>query len=283
VSLTESLDVASRSGVDRLRARLDVHERLVVAFSGGADSALLAYVATNHLGPDAVLCATASSASLAPDEAEETRTLAADWGLRHILVDTNELADPNYIANGTDRCYYCKAELMDVLGPIAQREHAVVALGVNVDDLGDHRPGQGAALERGAVFPLLEANLTKAEIRSISQALGLRTHDKPAAACLASRIPHGTPVTVELLTRVGRAEAGLRRLGFGQLRVRDYGETARIELESAALAEAVERREAILSLLRSCGYRYVTVDLAGFSSGNLVRSALEHEHTNGAQ
>ena len=272
--MTTHAPVALEEKLARLDAELDRYGRLVVAFSGGADSALLAQRATARLGRDAVLCATASSASLAEDEAEDCRALASEWHLRHLLVATDELENPAYLANGLDRCFHCKAELMSVLVPLARAEGARIALGVNLDDLGDHRPGQDAARAAGSVFPLVDAGFTKADVREASRHLGLRTHDKPAAACLASRIPHGTPVTVELLGRIGRAEAALRRLGFHQLRVRDYEHTARLELEPEELPIAIERRDEIVAALQALGYRYVTLDLAGFSSGNLSREAL---------
>ncbi|HSP29992.1 MAG TPA: hypothetical protein VLN74_15680, partial [Ilumatobacteraceae bacterium] len=161
------------------------------------------------------------------------------------------------------------AELMDVLDPIAAAEGATVVLGVNLDDLGDHRPGQRAASEAGAEFPLVTAGFTKNDVRDASRAMGLRTWDKPAAACLASRIPYGTGVSVEILGRVDRAEAALHRLGFAQVRVRHYDDTARIEVELDELARVIAAREAIVSAVRSVGYRYVTVDLEGFRTGNL--------------
>jgi uncharacterized protein len=241
---------------------------VVVAFSGGADSAFLAAVAQRTLG-DAAHAVTAVSPSLAGDEEADCRVLAAEWGLRWTAVRTEEMERAAYRVNDIDRCYHCKAELLDVVGPLAAAEGATVVLGVNVDDLGEHRPGQRAAGERGAAFPLVTAGFTKADVRAASRDLGLRTWDKPAAACLASRIPYGTEVTVSLLGQVERAEAALRRLGFGQLRVRHYGDTARIELAVDELARAVDRREDVVAAVASCGYRYVTVDLAGFRSGNL--------------
>jgi uncharacterized protein len=175
-----------------------------------------------------------------------------------------------YRANDTDRCYHCKAELMDVLAPVAAAERATVVLGVNADDaLDPHRPGQRAALEAGARFPLLDAGFTKADVRAASRALGLRTADKPAAACLASRIPYGTAVSVGLLSQVDRAEAALHRLGFAQVRVRHYGETARIEVDADRLSDVVSRRAEVVAAVRGVGFRYVTVDLEGFRSGNL--------------
>jgi uncharacterized protein len=258
--------------LEGLRDELRLLGRVVVAFSGGADSAFLARMATDTLGPDRVLCATAVSPSLAPEERADCEALAAEWALRWTSVETDELANPDYSANDGTRCYHCKAELMAVLGPIAAAEGAVVALGVNLDDLGDHRPGQQAAHEGGAVFPLVEAGFTKANVRAASKLLGLRTWDKPAAACLASRVPYGTPVTLGVLDSVAGAESALRRLGFGQLRVRHYGDLARIELDGDELPRAVECREAIVAAVREAGYAYVTLDLEGFRSGNLNRS-----------
>jgi uncharacterized protein len=275
IRTAETLDGDDAVAYARLRDELCKYERLVVAFSGGADSALLAYAATATLGTDHVLCATAISASLAEDDRRETESLAAEWGLRYHPVKTDELENPDYQANGLDRCYFCKSALMDALGPIALSEDAAVALGVNVDDLGDYRPGQAAAKEAGAIFPLLEAGLTKEAVRSLSRALGLRTWDKPANACLSSRIPQGTPVTVGLLSKVDRAEQRLRELGFRELRVRHYGDTCRIELAESELSHALESRAEIVERLQKVGYRYVTIDLEGLRSGNLVRTALD--------
>ncbi|HEX2040476.1 MAG TPA: ATP-dependent sacrificial sulfur transferase LarE [Acidimicrobiales bacterium] len=255
--------------VERLRDRLRRLDRVVVAFSGGADSAFLAWVAHDTLGRDRVHAVTAVSPSLAPEELADCKALAGEWGLRWSTAATDEAGRPEYIANDGDRCYHCKASLMDVLGPAAAAERATVVLGVNLDDLGDHRPGQRAAAERGAVFPLVEAGFRKADVRAASQGLGLRTWDKPAAACLASRVPYGTPVTLGVLDRVARAESGLRALGFRSLRVRHYGDLARIELEGDDLASAVARRHEVVAAVRAAGYAYVTLDLEGLRSGNL--------------
>jgi pyridinium-3,5-biscarboxylic acid mononucleotide sulfurtransferase len=257
--------------LDRLRRRLEDLDRVVVAFSGGADSAFLAWVAHHTLGPERARAVTAVSPSLAGAERDDCAALAAEWGLRWSTVATDELADPRYSANDGERCFHCKSALMDALAPLGD----TVVLGVNLDDLGDHRPGQRAAAERGAAFPLVDAGFTKADVRRVSRDLGLRTWDKPAAACLASRVPYGTPVTLGVLASVERAEAALRALALaGPLRVRHYGDLARIEVPLADLAAVVDRREAVVAAVRSAGYRYVTLDLEGFRSGNL-NTALE--------
>lgn len=244
---------------------------VVVAFSGGADSTFLAAVATRVLGPDRCSCVTAVSPSLASSEREDCSALATELSLRWSCVETAEMERAAYRINDPDRCYHCKAELMDVIGPIAASERATVVLGVNIDDLADHRPGQQAALERGAVFPLVLAGFSKDEVRLASQHMGLRTWDKPAAACLASRIPYGTAVSVEILSRVDRAEGALHALGFTQVRVRHYGDVARIEIPEVDLERAVRERQQIVAAVSAAGYGYVTLDLEGFRSGNLNR------------
>ena len=257
------------SELDALRRVLGSYERVVVAFSGGADSSLVARVATDVLGRDRVLCVSAVSASLSPEERADCAALATEWGLRWCEVETEEMDDPAYVANGTDRCYRCKSALMDALGPLAEAEEATVVLGVNADDLDDHRPGQEAARHGGARFPLVDAGLSKDAVRAVSRALGLRTWDKPAAPCLASRVPYGTPVTLSTLGAVARAESGLRALGFRDVRVRHYGDLARVELAEPDLTRAVAERGAVVDAVRAAGYRYVTLDLDGLRSGNL--------------
>lgn len=251
-----------------LRERLAELGAVVVGYSGGVDSALVAHQAGAVLG-DRALAVTAVSASLGAGELEACEETARSWGIGWRAVTTDELEREAYRANGADRCWHCKSALMDRLAPVADERGAAVALGVNLDDLGDYRPGQRAAADRGAVFPLVDAGFTKADVRRCARHLGLEVADKPAAACLASRVPYGTPVTLRTLDRVGRAEASLRALGFGQLRVRHYGELARLELEPAELAGAVARRDEVVAALRAAGYRYVTLDLEGFRSGNL--------------
>jgi uncharacterized protein len=259
-------------GLDALRRTLQDLGRVVVAFSGGADSAFLARVAHDTLGVDRVHVVTAVSPSLAGDERADAAALADEWGLRWSAVETHEMADAAYRVNDGDRCGRCKVALMDVLDPIAADELATVVLGVNVDDLADHRPGQTVAADRGARFPLVEAGLTKADVRHHSRAMGLRTADKPAAACLASRVPYGTEVTVAVLSAVERAEGALRRLGFDDLRVRHLDDTARIEVPTDRLAEVVERRAEVVAAVAAAGYAYVTLDLEGLRSGNLNRT-----------
>ena len=248
---------------------------VIVAFSGGTDSAFLAWAARTVLGRDGVEAVTADSASLASGELDHCRALAAEWDVPWRSVATHELENPLYVANAGDRCYWCKVSLMDVLVPSAQRSGAVVVLGVNVDDLGDHRPGQTAAAERGARFPLVEAGLTKADVRALSKQAGLRTWDRPAAACLSSRLPYGTPVTLGRLSMVDRAEAALRSLGFAQLRVRHYDDTARIEVPTSDFDALIARRSDVVSAIKNVGYRYVTLDLEGFRSGNLNQALTE--------
>ncbi|MFB3739292.1 MAG: ATP-dependent sacrificial sulfur transferase LarE [Candidatus Velamenicoccus archaeovorus] len=247
-------------------------ERVVVAYSGGTDSTLVAAVATRALG-DRALAVTAVSPSLPPGEAAEARRVAAQLGIRHRTVRTHEAEDPRYLANGPDRCYHCKTELYTVLGRVAAEagRGAWVVSGANVDDLGDVRPGLRAAREHGVRHPLVEVGLTKAEVREAARRLELPTWDKPASACLSSRIAFGMMISVEELARVGRAERLLKDLGFRQCRVRVHGELVRIEVEAPELPRLADPavRERVVEGLRSLGYRYVTLDLEGFRSGSM--------------
>ena len=252
-----------------LRERLAGLGDVIVAFSGGADSAFLAWVANDVLGPERARVVTAVSPSLAGMERDECRALAHEWGLAWSEVATTEMESAAYRSNDLDRCFWCKDALMDAVVPLAEQTGATVLLGVNVDDLGDHRPGQQAAEARGAAFPLVEAGFTKDDVRAASRALGLRTWDKPAAPCLASRLPYGVPVTLGRLRSVEAAEAALRSLGFSEVRVRHHGEVARIEVPAERLADVVAARDEIVRSVSDAGYRWVSLDLAGLRSGGL--------------
>jgi uncharacterized protein len=254
----------------RLLAVLRELESVVVAFSGGVDSTLLARAAKDALGDRAVLV-TADSETYPAGELEEARRLAGAIGLRHLVVRTDELANPDYARNGANRCFFCKEELFAHLAPIAEREGCrALVYGANVDDLGDHRPGMQSARQRGVRAPLIEAGLTKTEIRELSRTLGLATWDKPSFACLSSRFQYGDPITAEKLRRIDDAEAFLRTLGFRQFRVRHHDRLARIELAHEELGRLWEddRHARIVARFRELGYVYVTVDLAGFQSGS---------------
>ncbi len=266
MSTTSALDAKYA----RLVALLRQTGGAIVAFSGGVDSTLLARAAADALGERAVLV-TADSETYPEAELAEARRLGELLGLRHVIVRTEELANPEYARNGANRCFFCKDELFARLAPVAEREGIrTLVYGANVDDLGDHRPGMKAASEHGVRAPLIEAALTKAEIRDLSRALGLPTWDKPSFACLSSRFQYGDHITADKLRQVDAAETFVRSLGFRQFRVRHHERLARLEIPVEEIPRLWEegRHEAIVARFRELGYIYVAVDLAGFQSGS---------------
>lgn len=257
---------------DRLLAALRGYGRVAVAYSGGIDSTVVAQAARLALG-DAAIAVTAVSESLASGEIEEARALAGRIGIAHRVIRTEEFADPNYLRNNPDRCYFCKSELYGRLsGLLDQLGVDVIASGANLDDMGDHRPGMRAAAEHGVRHPLQECGLTKAHVRALALAWGLPTWDKPATPCLSSRVAYGEEVTPERVRMIDAGEQWLRRRGLRLLRVRYHkGDLARIEVPPEELARLAspEIREALVPAFRELGFKYVTLDLEGFRSGSM--------------
>jgi uncharacterized protein len=270
-SFAASLAPALAAKQDALLARLASAGRLMVAFSGGVDSSYLAWAANQALGGDS-LSVTAVSPSYPESHRVVAEKIVADFGLAHRFVASHEMDRPAYRANASDRCYHCKSELFDILDALAAElgfDH--ICYGINTDDTSDFRPGHRAAREHEVLAPFLEIGLSKQEIRDLSRAAGLPTADLPASACLSSRLPYGTEVTVERLGQVEEGEERLRRLGFRQVRLRHHGELARVEVDPAELARALDPKmaERIVESLKPLGFRYVSLDLEGYRTGSL--------------
>jgi len=266
------LQRADPAALDRARAKVRELGSVLIAYSGGVDSSLPLKLALEEL-LGRVVAVLASSPAYPEAEQAEARELARRLGAELVEVDTSEVELEAYVRNNPDRCFHCKEELFDTLEPVRARLGlATLAYGATADDAGDHRPGHASAVKRGVRFPLLEAGLGKAEIRLAARSLGLPNWNKPSFACLSSRIPHGTPVTVAALRQVERAEAVVKALGFAQVRVRHHGDVARVEVEPEEVQRLFEHREAVVAGLKEAGYTFVALDLEGYSTGSLNRT-----------
>jgi uncharacterized protein len=256
--------------LSRLLAQFAAVSDAVVAFSGGVDSSVVLAAAARALGSDRVVAVTATSPTYLDEELSVAAEVAASLGVEHVVVQTREFDDPRFVENSRERCYWCKAGLLDELSRVAAaRGGATVVDGANADDTGDHRPGMRAAAERGVLQPLLGVGVGKTEVRRLARELGLPSWDAPQQACLASRLPYGEPITADKLAAVAAAEKALRDLGFRQCRARHHGSVARLEIERDQLGRALDLREDIASAVRAAGFTYVALDLDGFRTGSM--------------
>jgi len=273
--LRNDLPFGLQKKYEKLRAIFGAFDRVLIAFSGGVDSSLVAKVAVNVLGAEQALAVIAVSPSLARDEELEAPALLDEIGLPYLIVETEEVDDPQYAANPINRCYFCKTHVYGALRQVAkERGCDIIVDGFNADDSGEYRPGRKAGRELEVRSPLAEVGLRKAEIRELARHLGLSNWAKPAMACLSSRVEYGITITPRILSQIDQAEAALRRLGFADLRVRHHDQLARIEVDENMIASATARREEIIQAVKAAGYTYVTLDLQGLRHGSMNEGLL---------
>ena len=269
MNTTNSLPTVIAEKYASIRESIRDMERVIVAFSGGVDSSLVAHIANQELGENA-LAVTSASSSLKRSDLQLTKDLAQKWGLHHEVIVTDELEKSEYRANPVNRCFHCKTSLYTSLEQLAQeRGYKIVLNGTNVDDLGDHRPGLIAAKNFDVRSPLCDAGVTKSEIRTLAAHLGMDNADKPQAACLSSRVPYGSHITESILKQIERAESVLERFGIRQYRVRHHDDVARLEVDKSEMQVVLANADEIQAQIKACGYRFVAMELGGFRSGSL--------------